>query len=54
MKYTVSKTNDSNGKEVWYCHMVGYSYIPVFGSIGSKKKALKIMRIYNQTERKTK
>lgn len=31
--YTVSK--DDYGR--WYCHMVGFSYVPVFGSFSKKK-----------------
>lgn len=34
--YTVSKYKDSG---LWYAHMKGYAYVPVFGSFGSKKKA---------------
>ena len=34
--YTVSQKDG-----IWYAHMVGYSYIPVFGSFGSRKEALK-------------
>lgn len=44
-RYTVSKTQDSSGKEVWYAHMVGFPYIPVMserGTFGTKKNALHI------------
>lgn len=34
-------------EEVWYCHMKGYDYIPVLGSIGTKKDAMKMCRLYN-------
>ena len=34
--YTVSKDKESG---LWYAHMKGYAYVPVFGSFGSKKKA---------------
>ena len=34
-------------EEYWYCHMKGYDYIPVFGSIGSKKQAEDICKAYN-------
>lgn len=44
MKYVVSKDSKSGA---WYCHMEGYPYIPVFGSIGDKKKALAVMRERN-------
>ena len=43
MQYTVSK--DGN---VWYCHHKDYPYVPVFGSIGTKQKALKVMRERNK------
>lgn len=35
------------GLELWYCHKEGYSYIPVWGSIGTKKEAEKVCREYN-------
>lgn len=44
MKYTISQDKKSGA---WYCHMEGYLYIPVFGSIGDKKKALAVMRERN-------
>lgn len=36
--YTVSKDKDSG---LWYAHIVGLSYVPVFGSFGSKNHAMK-------------
>lgn len=36
--YTVSK--EKGGQ--WYCHQVGFPYVPVFGSFGDKKKALHV------------
>lgn len=33
--YTVSK--EKGGQ--WYCHQVGFPYVPVFGSFGDKKKS---------------
>ena len=33
----------------WYCHMRGYPYVPVFGSIGDKRKAKKICDMYNRS-----
>ena len=36
LTYTVSK--EKGGQ--WYCHMVGYPGIPLFGSFGTKKHAL--------------
>lgn len=35
--YDVSKEKNSNR---YYAHAVGFSYIPVFGSFGTKKEAL--------------
>ena len=32
---------------VWYCHMVGFPNIPVFGSIGAKKEAEAMCRQRN-------
>lgn len=34
--YTVSKDEKSG---MWYAHMVGFSYIPVFGSFSKSKRA---------------
>jgi len=34
--YTVSKDEKSG---MWYAHMVGFSYIPVFGSFSKSKKS---------------
>ena len=31
----------------WYCHMRGYEYIPVFGSIGTKEEAESVCRKMN-------
>lgn len=31
----------------WYCHMKGYDYIPVFGSIGTKAQAIAVCKTYN-------
>ena len=33
----------------WYCHMVGYPYIPVFGSIGDKRKAQGVCNMMNRS-----
>lgn len=38
MRYTVSKDQNSG---LWYCHMIGYSYIPVAGSFSEKKSIAK-------------
>lgn len=35
------------GTEYWYCHREGYCYIPVWGSIGTKREAEKVCREYN-------
>lgn len=51
IKYVVSEDKKSGA---WYCHMEGYPYIPVFGSIGDKKKALAVMKERNAFVRKTK
>ena len=32
---------------LWYCHMVGFPNIPVFGSIGTKKEAAIMCRHKN-------
>jgi hypothetical protein len=45
MMYTISK--DKSG--VWYCHKKGYDYIPVFGSIGDKKKAQSVCKMMNRS-----
>ena len=44
--YVVSKDDKSGA---YYCHMRGYPYIPVFGSIGDKKKAKKMCDMYNRS-----
>lgn len=44
--YVISKDEKSG---CWYCHMRNYSYIPVFGSIGDKKKAQKVCNMYNRS-----
>lgn len=33
----------------WYCHKRGYAYIPVFGSIGDKKKAQGVCDTMNRS-----
>jgi len=42
--YIVSQ--DKSG--AYYCHHKDYPYIPVFGSIGDKKKAMEVCRLYNR------
>jgi hypothetical protein len=34
-------------EEIWYCHQRGYDYIPVFGSIGEKSKAVAVCKRMN-------
>jgi len=44
-KYTVSKDSKSG---LWYAHMKGYAYIPVFGSFSKKKsEAMEYAKMYN-------
>lgn len=44
--YVISRTKDGL---YWYCHMRGYDYIPVFGSIGDKEKAQKVCDMMNKS-----
>lgn len=44
--YTVSKDKKSG---LWYAHMKGFAYVPVFGSFGTKPHALKVAKLYNET-----
>lgn len=37
-KYTVSHEKDN--PKIWYAHMVGFNWIPVWGSFGTKRHAL--------------
>lgn len=46
-RHVVSKAFDKNGKPFWYCHMKGFPYCPVFGSIGSYQKAKAVCDQYN-------
>ncbi len=39
---------DSKGG-FYYCHQKAYPYIPVFGSIGDKKKATKVCQMMNNS-----
>ena len=48
-KYVVSQTYDDEHKPVWYCHLDGFSYVPVFGSIGSRQKAQTVCRMMNES-----
>lgn len=44
--YVISQDKESGA---WYCHMRGYPYIPVFGSIGDKAKAQKVCNMMNRS-----
>lgn len=52
MRYVVSKTYDDTNKPVWYVHKEGFNYVPVFGSIGNKRRANSVCRIMNESEGK--
>lgn len=41
-----------NQKDIWYAHHRDLPDIPIFGSIGDKKKAMNIARIYNDPYRR--
>lgn len=43
--YVISECPKDPG--VWYCHMAGYPYIPVAGSIGDKATAKRVCRERN-------
>lgn len=36
-------------EDMWYVHLEGFHYIPVFGSIGTKKHAKEVARIMNRS-----
>lgn len=44
-KYRTAETP----KETWYVHLEGFYFIPVFGSVGTKKHAKEIARIMNRS-----
>lgn len=46
--YEISQDKQSGA---WYCHKKGYDYIPVFGSIGDKRKAQRVCDLYNMKRR---
>ena len=51
MKYVISKGYDKiTHKEFWYCHLEGYGYVPVFGSIGTKSHAKKYADMMNKNK----
>lgn len=45
--YVVSELKEQKG--AYYCHKRGYPYIPVFGSIGDKRKAEKVCKMMNES-----
>lgn len=47
--YVIEKVPTRYGGDgkTWYCHMRGYSYVPVFGSIGSRQKAESVCKVMN-------
>ena len=47
--YVVSKGNDGRN-EYYYCHMRGYPNIPVFGSIGDSRHAIKVCKMMNRSK----
>lgn len=48
VQYVVSRIPECR-EETWYCHMEGFPYIPVFGSIGTKQHAERVRKMYNET-----
>ena len=51
MKYVISKGYDKiTHEEFWYCHLEGYGYVPVFGSIGTKSHAKKYAAMMNKNK----
>ena len=48
--YVVNKDRDMFGKEFYYCHPRNYPNIPVFGSIGDKKTAIKVCKYMNESK----
>lgn len=50
VSYTVSQDKTSG---LWYVHMKGYAYVPVFGTFReTKKEAKKLLKYYNQRSKK--
>ena len=49
-QYVISKDYDKvTHEEFYYCHMTGYQYVPVFGSIGTKQHAKKYCDMMNRS-----
>lgn len=51
-RYVVSEApynmaHNQDGSKVYYCHREDLPYVPVFGSIGDKKKAAGVCKEYN-------
>ena len=44
---TVGPYANRNSEKTYYCHMAGHPDIPVFGSIGDRKKAKKVCDMMN-------
>ena len=44
--YIVSKCPEN---DAYYCHHRDYAYIPVFGSIGNKRKAQRVCDMMNES-----
>ena len=51
-KHVVSKGRDDFGNTFWYCHMKAFPNMPVFGSIGSYKKAKAVCDQFNNAYQK--
>lgn len=53
--YVVSQAGrdiENNKEPVYYCHDKNYPHIPVFGSMGNKRKANEICRLMNRDLKK--
>ena len=49
-QYVISKDYDKvTHEEFYYCHMTGYPYVSVFGSIGTKQHAKKYCDMMNRS-----
>ena len=46
--FVISRMQNAKGT-FWYCHKRGYAYIPVFGSIGDKRKAQRVCDTMNRS-----
>lgn len=50
-KHVIGKGRDEFGKVFYYCHMKAFPNLPVFGSIGSYKKAKSVCDQFNAAYR---